>query len=78
MGASPGMTGSARGQSQLRQAFVFKNSYALPQPEMLVARAQEKFDDRGALTDEGTRAFLRQLLGALAEWAMHFRAVPTG
>jgi chromate reductase, NAD(P)H dehydrogenase (quinone) len=37
MGASPGMTGSARGQSQLRQAFVFTNSYAMPQPEILVA-----------------------------------------
>jgi chromate reductase len=76
MGASPGMTGSARGQSQLRQAFVFTNSYALPQPEMLVAHAQEKFDGQGALTDERTRDFLRQLLGALADWAMRFRAVP--
>jgi chromate reductase len=27
IGASPGMTGSARGQSQLRQAFEFTNSY---------------------------------------------------
>ena len=76
MGASPGMTGSARGQSQLRQAFVFTNSYAMPQPEMLVAHAQEKFDNQGALTDERTRDFLRQLLGALAEWATRFRAVP--
>ena len=29
MGASPGTTGTARGQSQLRQAFVFTNTYAL-------------------------------------------------
>jgi chromate reductase, NAD(P)H dehydrogenase (quinone) len=78
MGASPGMTGSARGQSQLRQAFVFTNSYALPQPEMLVAHAQEKFDNQGALTDEKTRDFLRRLLGALAEWAIRLRAVPVG
>src|SRR2546423_2666671 len=70
------MTGSARGQSQLRQAFVFTNSYALPQPEMLVAHAQEKFDDQGGLTDEKTRDFLRQVLGAFAEWATRFRAVP--
>jgi chromate reductase, NAD(P)H dehydrogenase (quinone) len=76
MGASPGMTGSARGQSQLRQAFVFTNSYALPQPEMLVARAQEKFDDQGALTDQKTRDFLRQLLAALADWAVRFRSAP--
>jgi chromate reductase len=76
MGASPGMTGSARGQGQLRQAFVFTNSYALPQPEMLVARAQEKFDEQGNLTDEKTREFLRRLLDALAEWAGRFRSAP--
>jgi len=76
MGASPGMTGSARGQSQLRQAFVFTNSYALPQPEMLVAHAQEKFDSQGILTDASTRDFLRRLLGGLAEWAARFWVAP--
>jgi chromate reductase len=30
IGASPGVTGTARGQSQLRQAFEFTNSYAMP------------------------------------------------
>ena len=73
MGASPGMTGSARGQAQLRQAFVFTNSYALPQPEMLVARAHEKFDKQGNLTDEQTGEFLKRLLIALAQWTAHFR-----
>jgi chromate reductase, NAD(P)H dehydrogenase (quinone) len=29
IGASPGVTGTARGQSQLRQAFEFTNSYAI-------------------------------------------------
>lgn len=76
MGASPGMTGTARGQSQLRQALVFTNCYALPQPEMLVARAHEKFDAKGILTDEKTRDFLRQLLHALADWTMRLRSVP--
>jgi NAD(P)H-dependent FMN reductase len=42
MGASPTITGTARGQSQRRQAFVFTNAYALLQPEVLVAH--EKFD----------------------------------
>ncbi len=54
IGASPGMTGSARGQSQLRQAFEFTNSYCMPQPEILVYRAHEKFSPDGALTDEAT------------------------
>ena len=38
MGASRGMTGTARGQAQLRQAFVATNTYALLQPEVLVDR----------------------------------------
>src|SRR5438270_10188877 len=55
MGTSPGMTGTARSQSQLRQAFVFTNTYALLQPEVLVARAHEKFDGDGRLVDQATR-----------------------
>src|SRR5215510_11086448 len=58
MGASPGVTGTARGQSQLRQAFVFTNTYALLQPELLVARAHEKFDADGRLVDQATRDHL--------------------
>jgi Predicted flavoprotein len=68
IGASPGMTGSARGQSQLRQAFGFTNTYAMLQPEVLVARAHEKFDPQGRLTDEITRKFLAQYLVTLHDW----------
>jgi hypothetical protein len=35
-------------------------------------------EDKGSLSDERTRDFLRQLLGALAEWTMRFRAAPVG
>jgi chromate reductase, NAD(P)H dehydrogenase (quinone) len=70
------MTGDVRGQSQLRQAFEFTNSYALPQPEMLVARAHEKFDTQGQLTDQETRQHLRCPLGALAQWTIHFLSAP--
>lgn len=70
IGASPGMTGTARGQSQLRQAFEFTNSYCLPQPEILVARAHEKFDEDGRLTDETTRRYLGQYLAALQAWTV--------
>ena len=73
LGASPAMTGSARGQSQLRQAFEFTNSYCMPQPEVLVFRAHEKFDGQGKLTDEQTAGFLKKYLVAFAEWVLHFR-----
>jgi chromate reductase len=72
MGASPGMTGTARGQAQLRQAFVFTNTYALLQPEVLVARAQEKFDANGRLTDEPTRQFLKTFLDRFADLIARF------
>jgi chromate reductase len=73
IGASPGMTGSARGQSQLRQAFEFTNSYCMPQPEILVFKAHEKFDGEGRLTDEATAKYLGGFLTAFAAWVRRFR-----
>ena len=52
MEASPGMTGTARGQSQLRQAFVFTNTYALLQPEFLVGHTHEKLDAYGRVVHQ--------------------------
>ncbi|MDX1639299.1 MAG: NADPH-dependent FMN reductase [Balneolaceae bacterium] len=72
LGASPGLTGSARGQSQLRQAFEFTNSYCMPQPEILVYRAHKKFDAEGRLTDESTRKYLGHYLVALRDWITLF------
>jgi chromate reductase len=73
IGASPGQTGSARGQSQLRQAFEFTNSYCMPQPEVLVFRAHEKFDAEGRLIDEGTATFLGRYLEAFRDWVLRFK-----
>jgi chromate reductase, NAD(P)H dehydrogenase (quinone) len=72
MGASPGITGTARGQSQLRQAFVFTNTYALLQPEVLIARAHEKFDADGRLVDQATRDFLATFLQRFADLIARF------
>jgi len=72
VGASPGITGTARAQSQLRQSFVFTNTPVLPQPEVLVGRAHEKFDSEGRLTDERTRQFLALFLEAFATWIGRF------
>jgi chromate reductase len=67
-GASPGQTGTARAQTQLRASFVFTDTPALPQPEVLVFRAHEKFDASGRLTDEATRVWIGKLLEALRDW----------
>jgi chromate reductase len=74
LGASPGITGTARGQSQLRQAFEFTNSYCMPQPEILVYQAHTKFDAEGRLTDEKTREFLGKFLVAFGEWIERVRS----
>ena len=44
----------------------------MPQPEVLVFKAHEKFDAEGRLTDEPTRAFLQKYLVALADWTRRF------
>lgn len=72
IGASPGITGSARGQSQLRQAFEFTNSFCMPQPELLVFKAHEKFDAAGNLTDAVTADYLGRYLIAFAAWVRRF------
>lgn len=73
-GASPGITGTARGQSQLRQAFEFTNSVCMPQPEVLVFRANEKFDAEGRLIDERTRQGVARFLAAFGDWVRRWQA----
>jgi chromate reductase len=68
MGATPGRGGTARAQAQLRDGLTYTNGLVLPLPEVLVARAREKFDDNGNLIDEETRQDVRELLVALAAW----------
>jgi chromate reductase len=74
IGASPGITGTARAQSQLRQAFEFTNSPAMLQPEFLLFKAHEKFDGQGRLTDEPSRVYLQRFLAAFESWVEHFRS----
>ena len=72
IGASPAITGTARGQSQLRQAFEFTNSFCMPQPELLVFKAHEKFDADGKLKDAATSERLSRYLAAFANWIHKF------
>jgi chromate reductase len=68
MGASIGMTGSARAQYHLRQCFVFLTCFALNQPEVIVPFANEKIDKEGKVTDQKTRKNIKELLESLVEW----------
>jgi chromate reductase len=74
MGASTGNFGTVRAQMHLRQVCVFCNMFPLNRPEVLVMRAQEKFDADGRLVDETTRTFVRDLLVALSDWTQRLQS----
>lgn len=66
--ASTSPRGGARAQLHLRQIMVDLNMHAINEPQLLVARAQEKFDANSKLMDERSREILRNVLASLAEW----------
>ncbi len=58
VGAASGMSGTIRAQTHMRQMLVFSDTPCLNQPEVLIPRAQDRFDAHGRLTDESTRTLL--------------------
>jgi len=58
VGAASGMSGTIRAQTHMRQILVFSDTPCLNQPEILIPRAQDRFDSEGRLTDESTRTLL--------------------
>jgi len=75
IGASPGLTGTARSQLQLHQVFASTNTYVLLKPEVLVAQAHEKFDANGYLIDTKTRELLRTFLARYVALLAQFEGV---
>jgi chromate reductase len=73
MGASGSNLGTSRAQYHLRQVCVFLDMHPLNKPEVFVARAHEKIDADGKLTDEPTRKILRDLLVALEAWTRRLK-----
>ena len=68
IGASPSQVGTARAQLHLRQLLAHVQARTLPPPELLVARAHERFDRELRLTDEVTRRLLGDLLDRFRLW----------
>jgi chromate reductase len=68
IGTSTGSFGTLRAQLHLRQILTHVGALPLGKPEVLVARAEQAFDNHGRLVDAAARGFLRDLLAALAEW----------
>jgi chromate reductase len=75
MSAAGGVLGGARAQYHLRQSFIFLNMHPLNQPEVMIAKAQEKFDANGNLTDEAAKKLIQQLLQNLVDWTRRLEKV---
>ena len=71
IGATPGLGATIRAQMALRQT-LDGAAFVMGQPEVLIARAAEKFDESGSLTDETTRRVLGRFLTALEAWVRRF------
>lgn len=67
MGAGGGL-GTGRAQYHLRQVAVFTEMLPMNKPELMVARAWERFDEEGNLLDEDVRPKISALLEAFADW----------
>lgn len=71
MGASPAMQGTSRAQYHLRQVFVYLNMHPLNRPEIMIGSAQDRFDEKGNLTDPKARQKIAELLADLIVFARH-------
>jgi chromate reductase len=73
VGAATGMSGTIRAQTHMRQMLVFSDTPCLNQPEVVIPRAQDRFDAEGRLTDESTRALLERFGVAMAGFVARHR-----
>lgn len=72
VGAASGMSGTIRAQAHMRQILIFSDSPCLSQPEVLIPRAQERFDAAGELTDASTRELLARFGAAMVDLVQRF------
>jgi chromate reductase len=68
LGATTGLTGTARAQMHLRTILVNLNAMVMPQPAVQIARANHVFDGDGRLADEDTAKHVRAFLEAFVRW----------
>jgi chromate reductase len=54
--------------------FVFLNAFVFNTPEIFIGTAQNKFNDKGELTDDATRGFLGKQLEGFAKFVERVKA----
>jgi chromate reductase len=65
---SPGAIGGFGANHHLRQSLVFLNVPTMQQPEAYIGGAAKLFDDKGEMTNEGTRKFFQSFMETFAKW----------
>lgn len=73
MGATQGLWGTTRMQQEFHPLFQYLDMKPVYKPEIFVAQAKEKFDEKGRLKDEKTKALIQQKLQALKELAQQIK-----
>jgi chromate reductase len=73
LGAAPGLFGTVRAQSHLRQVLHATNSRVLARPEVFVNEAARRFDDAGQLVDPTSVALAQELVERLVDVAQRSR-----
>lgn len=63
-GCSPGATGSALSQAQLRQTLTAMNAHIMPGPKLIVGRVHELITEAGTIEDERTIAYMKRFVNA--------------
>ncbi len=73
VGAASGMSGTIRAQAHMRQILLYSDSPCMGQPEVLLARAHERFDAEGRLVEPATRELLARFGAALLAFAARYK-----
>jgi chromate reductase len=68
MSASGGPLGGARMQYHMRQIMVFLNARVFNTPEIFIGTANTKISEKGELTDETTKDFIKKQLAAFEKF----------
>jgi chromate reductase, NAD(P)H dehydrogenase (quinone) len=65
MGATISLWGTVRMQLDFHNIFLYLDMRPVYKPEVLIAKAESRFDDKGNLTDDTSRDLVKQKLEAL-------------
>jgi chromate reductase len=65
---SPGAIGAFGANHHLRQSLVFLNVPTMQQPEAYIGNAANIFDEKGNLSNDSTKEFIRKYMRSFAAW----------